>query len=347
MSSPLRSVIGVTLLLWTSLARAERVVMKNGAVYEVQSLTISATAVRMVTLEGKSWSVLRAAVDVPATLRANARAESARQPAAASTTPAPTPRPAEPSPAPPPPAPRPPPEVKPRFEAAERRRPAPHANRWRLLLNGAYNGSPLSFSATRRSILYLEEATLASDYAGETGPALELGGIYGLGRGLGVGASVELFQEENRVRYNDTLPHPFFFERPRRLTGDLSGLSYRELALHLDLVYTLAFESVTLDAYGGPTFFRTYSDLLSDVEFIETFPYNSVGFASAEIEELKGDTLGYNVGAGVSYWVSRRFGLGFNVRFHRGRVKLAPTDAGAIEFNAGGLRAGGGLRFLF
>jgi len=280
---------------------------------------------------------------VPATLRANARAETGKLARVESaplppralpsreSLPAPVARPSAP--------PAPLPETRPRLE--ERRRAL------RVLLNGAYNGSTLAFSSSRQTVLYLEDATLASDYAGKSGPALELGGIYGLTRHLGIGASVEIFQGENRVRYNDTLPHPVFFERPRRLKGDLGGLTYRELALHLDLVYTVVLDSVTVDAYGGPTFFRTDSDLLSDVAFTETFPYNSVTFRSAEVEELKGDALGYNVGAGVSYWLSRRFGLGFNVRFHRGRVKLAPADEVGIEFNAGGLRAGGGLRFLF
>ena len=322
--------------------------MKNGASYEVQSLTMTATAVHMVTLQGKPWSVLREAVDVPATLRANARPETGKLVRAES---APLPPravpPRESLPAPPPRPPAQPANTRPRLEARERKPPPAVAKALRVLLNGAYNGSTLAFSTSRHSVLYLEDATLASDYAGEAGPALELGGIYGFTRHLGVGASVEIFQSENRVRFNDTLPHPLFFERPRRLEGDLAGLTYRELALHLDLVYTVALDSVTVDAYGGPTFFRTDSDLLSDVAFTETFPYNSVAFRSAEVEELKGKALGYNVGAGVSYWLSRRFGLGFNVRLHRGRVKLAPPDEASIEFNAGGLRAGGGLRFLF
>jgi hypothetical protein len=59
---------------------------------------------------------------------------------------------------------------------------------------------------------------------------------------------------------------------------------------------------------------------------------------------------GFNLGADVSYFVTRVVGMGGNLRYTRGATEIVDADLlsdGPQKAEPGGLQMGGGVRFRF
>ncbi|HSF18087.1 MAG TPA: hypothetical protein VLK65_21300 [Vicinamibacteria bacterium] len=219
---------------------------------------------------------------------------------------------------------------------------------FQLLFNASYHATTIDFSQSRTFDLYLEEGTLDSEYSGGTGPTFEVGGTYLLTESVGVGGSFELFDRKNEGSFEAALPHPFFFDQPRELSGELSDLSYRETAVHIFARFSKAAAPwLVFEGFGGPTVFFTRTDVLAEVIYAEEYPFDEVSFEETETETLEDNPFGFNVGGGVLFVLSPEFGFAVQARFSRARVSLASDEGESVEFDAGGFRAGVGFRVLF
>ena len=217
-----------------------------------------------------------------------------------------------------------------------------------MFLNGALGTSSLEYSETRIFELFVEDARVTSRYRDPGAPALEIGGQFLLKGSLGLRASVELTNSYRDAAYEASLPHPFYYEQFRELSGRLPGLIYRERAVHLDAVYSRGWGSrLFLEASAGPSLFLTRTEILTDVLYSEDYPYDVVVPLGTNAGLYKDTPLGFNVGANTYYHLTDRIAVGFGLRFSRARVRILPRKGSVIEFDAGGLRAGTGVRMLF
>ena len=375
------SALSLSFLLGISLcAAADILVFKNGSRNEVLSLEIKDRAVHFVTTNGKRMAVIRDVIDVPATLEANrpekpvedlskeeasafvnapwkpTRVTDAPRPTRVRKPPAVTvetkrkdPEVVEmpvqrPAPSRPPPAPA-RTSAPPRTVAVDSKR-ADH--RFAFFVNGALGTSTLDFTDTRRFELFLEGAIFDQRYRSPESLGIEVGAFVRIKGPIGFGASVELMRNDNEAAYSAVLPHPFYFERNRELSGRLSGLVHEEQALHLNAVLSKTWAGrLTVDFFGGPSLFLTKTEVLVDVPYTETYPYDTVVPGNVETRLLKDDPLGYNVGAGATLRLAGPLGLDFGFRYSKAQIRLGPSEERTIEFLAGGLRFGAGLRFLF
>jgi hypothetical protein len=87
--------------------------------------------------------------------------------------------------------------------------------------------------------------------------------------------------------------------------------------------------------------------VLGELLYSEVYPYDSVIALGAESRVFEDSPWGYNLGASATLRVVGRFGLDIGVRFSRARIRLVPGENRTVTFDAGGLRAGAGLRFVF
>lgn len=359
-----------TFFLGTLLAAAptcaDWVVFNDGQRTPVQAVVIAERAVHITTLAGKRWSVLRDTVDVQATLEANATPP----PLEVVTVVEPPPI-AAPPPAPPPPIPprnevpvqtpqgrpAPPPQQQTIVErertplpASETTRPPePTAKQYRfsIALNGVRGNDTVQFADTNQFELFKEQAQIESVYSDPRPQGFELGVNYRIAGPLAIGATVQRFDSDRSASYNASLPHPFFFDRFRELSGTTSGLSRQDLAVHLDAVLTKSWGPMTLEGFGGPSWFQTRTELLVDVLYDEVFPYNDVVFQGVEGRVFESQPLGFNVGASATFRIASVLGVDFGVRYSEARSKLFVDEGREIELDAGGLAFGAGLRFLF
>ena len=431
------------LLGWASLAGADKVVLKSGTSYEVLGFEMTSAAIKMITPDGKAWSVVKDIVDVPATLKANGMSETdtrspgwvARSPGVAARPEGAAPRSAKVGPRTVPAEPAAPSSQSPEVDreipnqkkqadrdrraaekavekdeeaaekqgkAAERERKATEANEaneaneerkaaeereaaapipppaqatfasgapsrasrraappiasvdertltpFVVSLNGGYSGTALDFTSSSSFVLHLEDASLASRYTGSTGPVVEVGGLYRFRGPWAAGASVELFAGKNDAALSASLPHPLYFDRPRTLQGAIPSLDYRETSLNLNLVYSHALgRRIILDGFGGPTLFWTRSQLLTDIQYVDAFPYDRLTLQAPIVTEQTDMPIGFNVGTGMTFRLKGWLGVGLLVRYNRAAVQLPQSDGSLVSFNAGGLRANGGIRLLF
>jgi hypothetical protein len=339
-------------LLAVAPASADWVIFTDGQRSQVQAVEIAERAVHITTRNGKRWSVLRESVDVTATLAAN----ETEPPLELVAVPEAPPVAAPPEERPPPPPPRPQQTIVVReltplpatnTDIIQARAPSPRQYRFAITLNGVQGADTLSFADTNRFDLFKEPAQIESVYSDPRSGGYELGAQFRIAGPLAVGATVQRFENDRSAAYTASLPHPFFFDRFRELSGAASGLTHEELAVHLDAVFTKTWGPLTIDAFGGPSWFQTKTEVLVDVLYEETFPYDEVLFQGVEGRVLESRPLGFNVGASATFRIAGFFGVDFGVRYSEARSRLFIEEGREIALDAGGLSVGVGLRFLF
>ena len=168
-------------------------------------------------------------------------------------------------------------------------------------------------------------------------------------RNVGVGVGVTRFSHSTPISLTASVPHPFFFNRARSVTGDVGGLKREELAVHIQAraMFT-ASPKIPVVIFGGPSFFSVKQDIVNDFEITETYPYDSATFNRGVSTTADESKVGFNVGADVGYFFTRQVGVGGSVQWSATTIDVAASGGtGTLEIKAGGLQAGGGLRLRF
>lgn len=192
-----------------------------------------------------------------------------------------------------------------------------------------------------------ESARFEGAYRVESGMLFDVSGGVRLTRNFGLGIGVSQFAANETASVSAQVPHPFFFDRDRSISGTLP-LPRNESAFHFEArVIVPATESVTVTVFGGPTAFSVWQQLVTDVRFSQEYPYETASFTSADRRQEFGTTMGYNLGADVAYYFSSNVGIGWFVRYSRTMVELPSGSDGTLDTQAGGLHTAGGLRLRF
>jgi hypothetical protein len=203
---------------------------------------------------------------------------------------------------------------------------------------------PSSFSTTVTPIDFAEASIIDTSYKTGSVPGFDAGAGVRVWRNLAVGVDLSYVSKGDSGSIDAQIPHPFFFNRLRAVSGDASGLAHQETAVHVQALWMAPLrDRWQLALAGGPSWFSVRQDLVSDVTVTQTYPYDTATFASATTTHRSGSRIGFNVGADVAYRLRRHVGLGFGVTYSRGSVPLDDT----LTVEAGGARVGGGLRFRF
>lgn len=191
-----------------------------------------------------------------------------------------------------------------------------------------------------------EDGRLETDYTVGRGPAFDVSGGVVVWRNLAVGAGVTRFSKSTVTSITAQVPHPFFFNQPRAVTGDFSG-TRSELAFHIQLRGVFPVNNrMMFTAFGGPSFFSVKQSIVTDVDYTESYPFDSATFSRAVGAEQSESKIGFNVGADVSYFFSRQVGVGFTAQFAGASVEMT-VPSGTADVKAGGGQVGGGLRLRF
>lgn len=230
-------------------------------------------------------------------------------------------------------------------EPAEQPLPTP---RVRVVLNGIGSFTNPSFSDTRQYTEYAETTSVSTAYSTKTGFGPDVAVQLSLFRGLGVLVGYSLASRTESGSFDASRPHPLYLNRPRSLSGELTGYKYKEGALHLDAAYGGASGRIDWSLFAGASLFTVEADLLGQLTFTDNYPYDELTLGSAPATRVKQSPTGFNVGGRLDYRFGRTFGAGVLLRYSTASVKLrANSDAGEASFNAGGLQAGAGLRLYF
>ncbi len=224
----------------------------------------------------------------------------------------------------------------------------PWSERVHISLNGAFQATTNDFSDRFEFERYLETGSTDVDYPVQGGFIFDAGAGYRFWKNLAGGVSVSYFTRDDVASTTTSVPHPFFFNQPREVTGDATGVKRSETAVHVQAMYLIkSGRRLRLVLSGGPSFFNVEQDLVTEVTVTETFPYDTAAFGAAQKSRKKGSAVAFNVGADVMWMLNRTLGVGGLVRFSRASVDLDATANRTISVDAGGVYAGGGIRLLF
>src|SRR5574342_159538 len=128
-------------------------------------------------------------------------------------------------------------------------------------LNLGLQATSTTFDITTHPLTFVEPATVQTNYNVKGARVFDVGGGVRLLRSLAVGASFSRFEKAGNVTVDAQVPHPFFFDRARKVSGTASNLARQETALHGKVVYIApAGSGWEVMVSGGPSFFRVKQD---------------------------------------------------------------------------------------
>lgn len=193
----------------------------------------------------------------------------------------------------------------------------------------------------------VELAPISAEMPKAAAPFIDGGVAVRLAGNIGVGLSISYLTNKDDADVTADIPHPFFFNRQRSISGQATDVQHNELATHLDLVYLVVSPRIDLALSGGASFFSVEQDFVSDVVYADVYPYDTASFVRAELTREKESKTGYNVGADVTWKLTPRWGIGGLLRFSRARIPFTIGDLDLGTITAGGLQAGAGIRVIF
>lgn len=236
---------------------------------------------------------------------------------------------------------QPPPRQAPRPPA----RPAPF-ERIFVSVNGMFQSGSNDFQDTSTLRVNAEDGSLTTNYTVGSGPAFDVAGGVLLLRNLGVGVGLTRFSTSTVTTVNASVPHPFFFNQSRAVTGDVNG-SREELAIHVQVrgVFPVN-RRVTVAVFGGPSFFQVDQTIVDDVNYTEAYPFDTATYSSAVSSAQSSSGTGVNVGGDVAFFFGPNVGVGVGVQYSSATVQMT-LPSGASDVRAGGAQVGGGLRLRF
>ena len=193
-----------------------------------------------------------------------------------------------------------------------------------------------------------EDATVQAHYRLKT-PLLIDGsmGVHLWKKKVGVVLAVTHTSGSTESAIAAQIPHPFFDNQDRDVSGEADFLERAETAVHVDLYYLKTSGKLRALVMGGPSWFNVEQQLVTTVSVQETYPYDTAAFRDVTTERVKASALGANIAADVSWMFSRSTGAGVLVRYAKGAVRLNAADGHSVSTDAGGLQVGAGLRIKF
>jgi hypothetical protein len=217
-----------------------------------------------------------------------------------------------------------------------------------IAINGAYQTTSREFRDSLGFTEYVEEGTIESDYSTEAGPQIDVAGGVRLWRNLAFGVGVTRFIKSAAASVHARIPHPFFFSRYRDVSGVASGIEREEIGVHVQAVWLVPVtQRFQIALFGGPSIFSVKQGLVSEVDWSESYPYDTASFSGARSGMHSESAAGFNVGTDVAFLLGRYVGVGGTVRFSGASVDLPSVDGDTVAIDAGGLQVGGGLRLRF
>ena len=217
-----------------------------------------------------------------------------------------------------------------------------------LSINGGYQLTTNDFTdgAVRRD--NAEDGRIDTDYVIKGGPSFDVSGGGILWRRLGVGVGVSRFSVSTPASISGTIPHPFFFNQARSVSGEVADLKREELAIHVQArgIFPVG-TRVQVMVFGGPSFFRVKQGVITDYTYNESYPYDDASFRAATTTTASVSKIGFNAGGDLAFFFTRQVGLGATVQFAGTTVELPGVLGSTHEVKIGGGQAGVGLRLRF
>jgi len=217
-----------------------------------------------------------------------------------------------------------------------------------IAINAGLQAAPPDFNDEFTFTANAEAGTIEADYPSDPPFLLDGSAGYRFWGRVGVALGVSRTSGNGTVAVRASVPHPLMLDHDRLVEGEAPDVSRTETAAHLQVFYELMPKGKWRTRFfAGPSYFNVEQDVVHSVTVNETYPYDTATFGSAVTDQADGSSIGFNVGADVSWMFSKRAGAGVLLRYARAGIDLNAPDSRTVSTDGGGLQASAGLRFLF
>ena len=203
------------------------------------------------------------------------------------------------------------------------------------------------FSKVSSFQLFFERGQFTAEYPPNKAPAFAGTAAVRLWRSIGAGVTVTRMQSTTDAAVQGEIPHPFFFDRNRRVAGTVDGIAREELGIHaqfrLIVPVTPRFD---LAVFAGPSMWQIRQDRIVTITYSSQYPFDEAAFGGATVQEASGTAWGYNAGIDFGLYFSKHVGAGALLLLATANPDTVST-ASAADTRIGGMRVGGGLRLRF
>jgi len=217
-----------------------------------------------------------------------------------------------------------------------------------LVINGGYQLTTNDFTDGAIKRENAEDGRFDTEYILKGGPSFDVAVGARSWKRLGIGVGISRFSVSTPASVRASLPHPFFFNHHRSLSGDVSELTREELAVHLQVggVFPVG-TKLQVMVFGGPSFFQVTQGIVTDFTYTNDYPYDEAQFAAATTTDAKASRWGFSAGGDLAFFFTRRFGLGVTAQLSGTTVALPAAGGTTQDVKVGGVKVGGGLRLRF
>ena len=203
-----------------------------------------------------------------------------------------------------------------------------------------------SFTVTK----FDETAALEIERSSGSGGLFDLtAGIRVVGN-LAVGLAFSVFETTEDISLRGTVPSPLFFDRPRTVTFEATGLKRRELGIHLSALYVFPVsDRILVSIFGGPSVFQLRQGLVRDIELgpeTDAPLFGSVDVSSVVIDSVRNWAVGGHAGVDGTFLLTSQLGVSGFFRVAGGAVDLTSGNI-SVSVDVGGAQLGGGLKLFF
>lgn len=230
------------------------------------------------------------------------------------------------------------------------RRPVqrPVTQRGLVSVNGGLQTTSRAFAGTSTFTTFVESGSITSQYDSDQPFVVDVSAAAGAWRSLGMGVGVSYSSTPLAGAVEAQIPHPFFFNKMRTVTGAAPDLTREELALHLDATWVFRLGRATsATVFGGPSYFRVTQGLVTDIRVTEEYPFDTAVFQSVTTADSEQSKWGFNAGFDVTQRVAGSVGVGVIGRYSRATFTFPIAGDETADVESGGFQIGAGLRILF
>lgn len=217
-----------------------------------------------------------------------------------------------------------------------------------LDVDGGVQTATPGFTSTVTFTLNGEGGTMTAKYTFVNAGLITGRGGFRIWGNLGLGVGLSRFSRVGEASIAARLPHPFFFNQFRDVSGTATGLKREETMVSAELSWVLRparkFDVMLL---AGPAYFTTRQDMATLPTYTETYPFDSATFTGVEFRSVRKTALGFTAGLDLSYLFNKHMGLGGLVRFSRATATFSAAAGSSSSVTLGGIQASAGLRIRF
>lgn len=217
-----------------------------------------------------------------------------------------------------------------------------------LAVDAAWQGAPGDVTETATFPAYAETGRVSATYRARSRTLPQVSGGLRVWRRLWLGASFSRYSTSDSATMSIDVPHPFFFDQPRHVTGESPDATHAETTVEIDATWLVPLNRrVELRLFAGPAIVRVRQDLVSDYSYTDTYPFDTIAFDHATLATTSASTVGVAAGADVTVYLHRHLGVGFAARYTHASTDVDTPLGSRLRLETGGARAGVGVRVRF